>query len=216
MHRSQSRIAIGQYKKINHPKQNGNHRSANESRASTYTPYVVASLHCMLLCLTLWWLMLAISHKCIQHHTSLRVILTTNRAFHALLRALTSVDQQNKLMKQPPKNKKDSTLILIRFLLSRSSRDDQRCDFMTHGLSWCQSWCAAAAEHNELMTRCAISRFAEGKSDKEILDHLLTAARYDKRLLPPVDGKCRSAYFLRAFRYVFFSSVCDLFSNRCP
>ncbi|XP_062708731.1 uncharacterized protein LOC115253727 isoform X15 [Aedes albopictus] len=29
--------------------------------------------------------------------------------------------------------------------------------------------------------------FAEGKSDKEILDHLLTAARYDKRLLPPVD-----------------------------
>ncbi|XP_062708725.1 gamma-aminobutyric acid receptor subunit alpha-4 isoform X9 [Aedes albopictus] len=30
--------------------------------------------------------------------------------------------------------------------------------------------------------------FAEGKSDKEILDHLLTAARYDKRLLPPVDG----------------------------
>nr|XP_029722225.1 glutamate-gated chloride channel-like isoform X28 [Aedes albopictus] len=32
------------------------------------------------------------------------------------------------------------------------------------------------------------TRFAEGKSDKEILDHLLTAARYDKRLLPPVDG----------------------------
>ncbi|XP_021698514.1 glutamate-gated chloride channel isoform X19 [Aedes aegypti] len=31
------------------------------------------------------------------------------------------------------------------------------------------------------------TRFAEGKSDKEILDHLLTAARYDKRLLPPVD-----------------------------
>ncbi|XP_053674547.1 gamma-aminobutyric acid receptor subunit alpha-4 [Anopheles nili] len=30
-------------------------------------------------------------------------------------------------------------------------------------------------------------RFAEGKSDKEILDHLLTNERYDKRLLPPVD-----------------------------
>jgi hypothetical protein len=31
--------------------------------------------------------------------------------------------------------------------------------------------------------------FAEGKSDKEILDQLLTNSRYDKRLLPPVDGK---------------------------
>ncbi|XP_055607865.1 uncharacterized protein LOC129755407 isoform X21 [Uranotaenia lowii] len=31
-------------------------------------------------------------------------------------------------------------------------------------------------------------RFAEGKSDKEILDHLLKGSRYDKRLLPPVDG----------------------------
>ncbi|XP_041773648.1 glutamate-gated chloride channel isoform X11 [Anopheles merus] len=30
-------------------------------------------------------------------------------------------------------------------------------------------------------------RFAEGKSDKEILDHLLKNSRYDKRLLPPVD-----------------------------
>ncbi|XP_055607863.1 uncharacterized protein LOC129755407 isoform X19 [Uranotaenia lowii] len=30
-------------------------------------------------------------------------------------------------------------------------------------------------------------RFAEGKSDKEILDHLLKGSRYDKRLLPPVD-----------------------------
>ncbi|XP_037907702.1 glycine receptor subunit alpha-2 isoform X2 [Hermetia illucens] len=29
--------------------------------------------------------------------------------------------------------------------------------------------------------------FAEGKSDKEILDHLLKNSRYDKRLLPPVD-----------------------------
>ncbi|XP_058458297.1 gamma-aminobutyric acid receptor subunit alpha-4 isoform X17 [Malaya genurostris] len=32
------------------------------------------------------------------------------------------------------------------------------------------------------------TRFAEGKSDKEILDHLLKGSRYDKRLLPPVDG----------------------------
>lgn len=31
--------------------------------------------------------------------------------------------------------------------------------------------------------------FAEGKSDKEILDQLLTNSRYDKRLLPPVEGK---------------------------
>ncbi|XP_045461368.1 glutamate-gated chloride channel isoform X7 [Harmonia axyridis] len=30
--------------------------------------------------------------------------------------------------------------------------------------------------------------FEEGKSDKEILDHLLKATRYDKRLLPPVQG----------------------------
>lgn len=34
-----------------------------------------------------------------------------------------------------------------------------------------------------------MNRFAEGKSDKEILDHLLKNSRYDKRLLPPVDGK---------------------------
>ncbi|XP_055627499.1 glutamate-gated chloride channel isoform X25 [Toxorhynchites rutilus septentrionalis] len=32
------------------------------------------------------------------------------------------------------------------------------------------------------------TRFTEGKSDKEILDHLLKGSRYDKRLLPPVDG----------------------------
>lgn len=31
--------------------------------------------------------------------------------------------------------------------------------------------------------------FAEGKSDKEILDQLLTNSRYDKRLLPPVEGE---------------------------
>nr|CAH7756277.1 unnamed protein product [Callosobruchus chinensis] len=31
--------------------------------------------------------------------------------------------------------------------------------------------------------------FEEGKSDKEILDQLLLATRYDKRLLPPVRGR---------------------------
>ncbi|KAI4487325.1 hypothetical protein M0804_005474 [Polistes exclamans] len=33
--------------------------------------------------------------------------------------------------------------------------------------------------------------FEEGKSDKEILDDLLQTARYDKRLLPPVQGTLR-------------------------
>lgn len=44
--------------------------------------------------------------------------------------------------------------------------------------------------------------FAEGKSDKEILDHLLKGSRYDKRLLPPVDGKF-SDFFLN----IFYSSI---------
>lgn len=51
--------------------------------------------------------------------------------------------------------------------------------------------------------------FAEGKSDKEILDHLLKGTRYDKRLLPPVDGKCRP--FLLPPCPCFF---CSLFSSR--
>ncbi|KYM79747.1 hypothetical protein ALC53_09795, partial [Atta colombica] len=33
--------------------------------------------------------------------------------------------------------------------------------------------------------------FEEGKSDKEILDNLLQSTRYDKRLLPPVQGTKR-------------------------
>lgn len=33
--------------------------------------------------------------------------------------------------------------------------------------------------------------FEEGKSDKEILDNLLLSTRYDKRLLPPVQGTLR-------------------------
>lgn len=40
--------------------------------------------------------------------------------------------------------------------------------------------------------------FAEGKSDKEILDQLLTNSRYDKRLLPPVDGEI-STILLEAY-----------------
>lgn len=39
-------------------------------------------------------------------------------------------------------------------------------------------------------------RFENGKSDKEILDNLLDPSRYDKRLLPPVDGK----YFYRVLK----------------
>lgn len=33
--------------------------------------------------------------------------------------------------------------------------------------------------------------FEDGKSDKEILDNLLLSTRYDKRLLPPVQGTLR-------------------------
>lgn len=37
--------------------------------------------------------------------------------------------------------------------------------------------------------QCALCcSFEEGKSDKEILDNLLQSTRYDKRLLPPVQG----------------------------
>lgn len=54
-----------------------------------------------------------------------------------------------------------------------------------------------------------VNRFAEGKSDKEILDHLLKNTRYDKRLLPPVDGKC--ILFL-IFMFFFFDSKELLFS----
>lgn len=40
-----------------------------------------------------------------------------------------------------------------------------------------------------LLVTWTTDRFGKGKSDKEVLDHLLTNTRYDKRLLPPVDGK---------------------------
>lgn len=39
-----------------------------------------------------------------------------------------------------------------------------------------------------VMTVIYCYSFGEGKSDKEILDNLLLAKRYDKRLLPPVTG----------------------------
>lgn len=50
-------------------------------------------------------------------------------------------------------------------------------------------------------------RFDDGKSDKEILDHLLKDYRYDKRLLPPVEGKISFAYF-----YYFSSYFMSLYS----
>lgn len=40
------------------------------------------------------------------------------------------------------------------------------------------------------------SRHDEGKSDKEILDNLVKRTRYDKRLLPPVDGKNAFVFLL--------------------
>ena len=51
------------------------------------------------------------------------------------------------------------------------------------------------------------SSFEDGKSDKEILDHLLRATRYDKRLLPPVQGKGRINH-LHDF-IAFFDSAFD-------
>lgn len=55
--------------------------------------------------------------------------------------------------------------------------------------------------------------FAEGKSDKEILDHLLTNTRYDKRLLPPVDGTFYKHY---GFRIPINSSyICTFFKSFC-
>lgn len=45
------------------------------------------------------------------------------------------------------------------------------------------------------------NRFAEGKSDKEILDHLLKNSRYDKRLLPPVDGESIYLFLLKHIIY---------------
>lgn len=41
-------------------------------------------------------------------------------------------------------------------------------------------------------------RFDESSSDKEILDLLLEKKRYDKRLLPPVNGKKFPTVFLVA------------------
>lgn len=62
-----------------------------------------------------------------------------------------------------------------------------------------------------------IDSFAEGKSDKEILDHLLKNSRYDKRLLPPVDGKLFFFVELKlsiVFLYALFPITrCVLFLN---
>ncbi|XP_015596155.1 glutamate-gated chloride channel isoform X9 [Cephus cinctus] len=44
--------------------------------------------------------------------------------------------------------------------------------------------------------------FEEGKSDKEILDNLLLSTRYDKRLLPPVQGTLRPPPHTRQDDYI--------------
>ncbi|XP_063911644.1 glutamate-gated chloride channel isoform X4 [Zophobas morio] len=52
-----------------------------------------------------------------------------------------------------------------------------------------QPWMLVRAAAILLVTRQTLALsdiFEDGKSDKEILDHLLRATRYDKRLLPPV------------------------------
>ncbi|KAH1020187.1 hypothetical protein HUJ04_009900, partial [Dendroctonus ponderosae] len=52
-----------------------------------------------------------------------------------------------------------------------------------------QPWMLLRAAAILLVTRQTLALsdiFEEGKSDKEILDNLLRATRYDKRLLPPV------------------------------
>ncbi|KAH1027390.1 glycine receptor subunit alpha-4 isoform X4 [Dendroctonus ponderosae] len=54
-----------------------------------------------------------------------------------------------------------------------------------------QPWMLLRAAAILLVTRQTLALsdiFEEGKSDKEILDNLLRATRYDKRLLPPVRG----------------------------
>ncbi|KAK9878929.1 hypothetical protein WA026_003751 [Henosepilachna vigintioctopunctata] len=58
-----------------------------------------------------------------------------------------------------------------------------------------QPWMVLRAAALLLVTRQTIAlsdinifSFEEGKSDKEILDNLLKATRYDKRLLPPIQG----------------------------
>lgn len=47
-------------------------------------------------------------------------------------------------------------------------------------------------------------RFDESSSDKEILDLLLEKKRYDKRLLPPVNGKKFLMVLLSALNFLIF------------
>lgn len=57
---------------------------------------------------------------------------------------------------------------------------------------WCFErffWNAKLFHSDYIEVYSLFYRFAAGKSDKEILDNLLKNSRYDKRLLPPVDGK---------------------------
>lgn len=76
-----------------------------------------------------------------------------------------------------------SVYFLFPFYLSRFSLSDFVSLFVFVLFSMFFGWRCAGAHV------CMRSRFAEGKSDKEILDHLVKNSRYDKRLLPPVDGK---------------------------
>ena len=55
-------------------------------------------------------------------------------------------------------------------------------------------------------------RFDESSSDKEILDMLLEKKRYDKRLLPPVNGKLRKfcSHFCsdaKTFQFIFITLI---------
>ncbi|KAJ3667027.1 hypothetical protein Zmor_002437 [Zophobas morio] len=73
-----------------------------------------------------------------------------------------------------------------------------------------QPWMLVRAAAILLVTRQTLALsdiFEDGKSDKEILDHLLRATRYDKRLLPPVQGKGRINH-LHDF-IAFFDSAFD-------
>ncbi|KAK0083015.1 hypothetical protein PV325_009499 [Microctonus aethiopoides] len=55
---------------------------------------------------------------------------------------------------------------------------------------------------SELLELLKELNFEEGKSDKEILDNLLMSTRYDKRLLPPVQGTLRPPPHTRQDDYI--------------
>lgn len=69
-----------------------------------------------------------------------------------------------------------------------------------------------AINYNWIFTLPLTNRFDESSSDKEILDLLLEKKRYDKRLLPPVNGKWKftkfSIFNLFSELYIFNSTKC--------